>query len=160
MEGLTTVLNLLNSNIQLGRLSTGCTGLDQLLKGGLEYGKITELYGEAGVGKTCFILDLAVRLAAGDCNTVILETEGKLSTPRLKQIIDNFSSDTSTSSSDSLLDRIWIRKCRSQQELISSIYLLPIFIKNKGNVKAIFVDSIAFLFRYTEDKEDQFSNPG
>jgi DNA repair protein RAD51 len=33
-------------------LSTGCNALDELLKGGIETGSITEIYGEFRTGKT------------------------------------------------------------------------------------------------------------
>ncbi|MCR3884292.1 MAG: DNA repair protein RadB, partial [Methanothrix sp.] len=42
------------------RLSSGCDGLDRLLGGGFEPGVITQIYGEAGTGKTNIILQLAV----------------------------------------------------------------------------------------------------
>lgn len=42
------------------RLSVGCPVLDQLLRGGLPVGGITELAGESGAGKTQLALQLCL----------------------------------------------------------------------------------------------------
>lgn len=42
------------------RLSTGCPVLDQLLRGGLPVGGVTELSGESGAGKTQLALQLCL----------------------------------------------------------------------------------------------------
>lgn len=38
------------------KIMTGCNSIDRLLLGGIEYGAITQIYGESGSGKTNFCL--------------------------------------------------------------------------------------------------------
>jgi DNA repair protein RadB len=49
----------------LDRLPSGCESLDSLLGGGFESGIITQLYGEAGTGKTNIALQLAIQAVSG-----------------------------------------------------------------------------------------------
>lgn len=74
------------------RLPIGCETLDNLLEGGIEPSAITELYGEAGSGKTNICLQLARNCAELGKKVVYIDTEG-VSVERLKQICsDSFSS--------------------------------------------------------------------
>ncbi|HEQ79239.1 MAG TPA: DNA repair and recombination protein RadB [Euryarchaeota archaeon] len=65
--------------------SVGCENLDRLLEGGLESGTITEIYGEAGSGKTNFCLQATVARARAKQRVVFIDTEG-VSMERLSQI--------------------------------------------------------------------------
>jgi RecA/RadA recombinase len=58
------------------RLSSGCEGLDLLLGGGFEPGIITQIYGEAGTGKTNIILQLAVGAVSRGFKVIFIDTEG------------------------------------------------------------------------------------
>jgi len=67
------------------RLSSECEGLDRLLGGGFEPGIITQIYGEAGTGKTSILLQLAVGAVARGKKVIFIDTEG-FSVERFKQI--------------------------------------------------------------------------
>ncbi len=67
------------------RLPLGCPPLDELLHGGVESGALTELFGEAGAGKTNVCLQLARNAALAGRKTVYIDTEG-VSLERLAQI--------------------------------------------------------------------------
>jgi len=69
----------------LERLPSGCQGLDRLLGGGFESGIITQLYGEAGTGKSNIVLQLAVQAVARGLRVILIDTEG-FSVERFKQI--------------------------------------------------------------------------
>ena len=69
----------------LDRLPSGCQGLDLLLSGGFESGIITQLYGEAGTGKSNIVMQLAVQAVARDLRVIFIDTEG-FSAERFKQI--------------------------------------------------------------------------
>jgi DNA repair protein RadB len=58
------------------RLATGVGALDRLLAGGLEIDNVTELYGEAGSGKTIVCLEAARRVALAGRWVVYIDTEG------------------------------------------------------------------------------------
>ena len=67
------------------RLSSGCEGLDQLLGGGYEPGIITQIYGEAGTGKTTIVLQAAVGAVGRGLKVIFIDTEG-FSVERFRQI--------------------------------------------------------------------------
>jgi DNA repair protein RadB len=65
------------------RLPTGVDSVDRLLGGGLETDSVTELYGEAGSGKTILCLDVALRVARAGRWVFYIDTEG-VSVDRLR----------------------------------------------------------------------------
>lgn len=67
------------------KLKVDCPALDALLEGGVEFGALTLLYGEAGSGKTNLCLQLARNVAREGRKVVYLDTEG-VSLTRLEQI--------------------------------------------------------------------------
>ncbi len=69
----------------LDRLPSGCQSLDLLLSGGFESGIITQLYGEAGTGKSNIVMQLAVSAVARGQRVIFIDTEG-FSAERFKQI--------------------------------------------------------------------------
>ena len=69
----------------LDRLPSGCQSLDLLLSGGFESGIITQLYGEAGTGKSNIVMQLAVQAVARSLRVIFIDTEG-FSAERFKQI--------------------------------------------------------------------------
>jgi DNA repair protein RadB len=69
----------------LERLPSGCQSLDRLLGGGLEAGIITQLYGEAGTGKTNIVLQLSIQAVSRGYRAIFIDTEG-FSPDRFQQI--------------------------------------------------------------------------
>ncbi|MDD2835705.1 MAG: DNA repair and recombination protein RadB [Methanothrix sp.] len=69
----------------LDRLPSGCQSLDLLLSGGFESGIITQLYGEAGTGKSNIVMQLAVQAVARGLRVIFIDTEG-FSAERFRQI--------------------------------------------------------------------------
>ena len=62
--GFTSAKEALEARQAVVHLTTGCKELDQLLRGGIETGAITELFGEFRTGKTqlCHTLCCAAQL--------------------------------------------------------------------------------------------------
>ncbi len=67
------------------RLPFHCSTLDTLFDGGIESGALTEMFGEAGAGKTNACLQLAVSAVRDGRKVVFIDTEG-VSMDRLQQI--------------------------------------------------------------------------
>ncbi len=67
------------------KISSGCSAIDNLLGGGFERDCITEIYGEAGSGKTNICLQTAIREAKQGNYVVYVDTEG-LSMERFEQM--------------------------------------------------------------------------
>ncbi|RCV15270.1 hypothetical protein SETIT_3G044800v2 [Setaria italica] len=90
-----TALALLEECVRLGgggRLATTLRGLDEALGGGIPMGKLTEVVGPSGIGKTQFCLKLALLAALPeyygglDGRVVYIDTESKFSSRRMIEI--------------------------------------------------------------------------
>lgn len=69
------------------RLPLGCDSLDELLGGGVEHGIVTNVYGEAGSGKTNICVQAVSRaIHEGEGTAVFIDTEGGFSAERFLQI--------------------------------------------------------------------------
>jgi len=73
----------------MNRLKLKCKPLDDLLGGGIECNAITEIYGEAGTGKTNFCLQAARECAATGKKVAYIDSEG-VSVERLEQICSEY----------------------------------------------------------------------
>ena len=71
---------------QIRYLPTNLPGLDHALKGGIRIGTVTEVVGRAGCGKTQLALQLCTVAARYGQGAVYVDTERKVSLPRLQQI--------------------------------------------------------------------------
>lgn len=69
----------------LDRLPSGCQSLDRLLGGGFESGIITQVYGEAGTGKSNIAQQLSIQAVARGFRVIFIDTEG-FSPERFRQI--------------------------------------------------------------------------
>ena len=75
--------------MEMKRLKLGCPPLDNMLEGGIEYQAITEIYGEAGTGKTNICLQAARECSLLGKKTAYIDSEG-VSIERLQQICDGY----------------------------------------------------------------------
>ena len=73
------------TTLQMNKLQINCKSLDVLLGGGIESGSITEIYGEAGTGKTNFCLQAARECVLNGGKVAFIDSEG-VSLERLRQI--------------------------------------------------------------------------
>lgn len=84
---------------QVARISTGSRELDGLLKGGIECGSITEVFGEFRSGKTqlCHTLAVSCQMAVEDGGAggkcIYIDTEGTFRTERLRPIAERLGLD-------------------------------------------------------------------
>ncbi|NYT19780.1 MAG: DNA repair and recombination protein RadB [Methanosarcinales archaeon] len=67
------------------QLASGCQPIDELLGGGFEAGVVTQIFGEAGSGKTNICLQLAVECVKNGKKAIFIDTEG-ISADRFRQI--------------------------------------------------------------------------
>ena len=80
-------------------MRTGCKGLDDLLKGGIETGSITELYGEFRTGKTqlchtlCVTCQMPIKDGGGAGMAMYIDCEGTFRPERLIPIAERFGLD-------------------------------------------------------------------
>jgi RecA/RadA recombinase len=71
------------------KLSTGSSGLDSLIGGGYEEGKITEVFGASNTGKTQLAIQATVMAAAQGWKSVYVDTESTFRPERLVQMAES-----------------------------------------------------------------------
>jgi DNA repair protein RadA len=84
-----TFAEALEAAKSLGRLSTGSTGMDRLLGGGFEEGKITEVFGASNSGKTQLAMQATVMATERGWKSVYVDTEGTFRPERVVQMAES-----------------------------------------------------------------------
>lgn len=121
--------------MEVERVSTGSEPIDSFLKGGLETGIITNVFGESGSGKTNFCVQVAAHLASEGEKVVYIDTEKGFSAERFKQI-----------ASEKALENIVLNEpldFDEQEEAINSLGS----IVDEHDPAIIIVDSMVSLYR-------------
>jgi len=121
--------------------------LDKLLKGGIESDAVTNIYGEAGSGKTNIALLCAISVINSNKKVVFIDTEGGLSFERLNQLANG---NGSHYLKDILLfePKTWQEQCKRVKKLNDLV--------EQENVGLIIIDSMVSLYRL-ELTNDNFS---
>jgi len=128
------------------RISSGCPAIDALLGGGFETDCITEIYGEAGSGKTNICLQTAIREAKAGNYVVYVDTEG-LSMERFAQM-----GGTEKIGNKLLIYRVY--RFSQQTEVIERIHALA----SKKKLSLVVVDSLTGHYRAELGTGEDFSN--
>ncbi|XP_035416975.1 DNA repair protein RAD51 homolog 3 isoform X2 [Cygnus atratus] len=156
-----TALELLEEEQAQGFIITFCSALDNILGGGVQLTKITEVCGAPGVGKTQLCMQLAVDVQIPECfggvcgEAVFIDTEGSFMVDRVADIAaacvqhcrliaeahqeEDHQKALETFSLESILSHIYYFRCRDYIELLAQVRL-------------VVIDGIAFPFRH--DFED------
>lgn len=107
-----------------GKIPTGIPTLDAHLRGGLPVGAVAEVVGRAGVGKTHLAQQLCVLAARSHRGgTVYIDTEKKLSVPRLEEIaLERFSDDHNCDAlTKELVENVSIHSLFTTRELLGAL---------------------------------------
>lgn len=94
--GFSTATELHLQRQEICTLTTGCKDLDELLRGGIETGSITEVYGEFRTGKTqlchtlCVTSQLPLEQGGAEGKAMYIDTEGTFRPERLMEIADKY----------------------------------------------------------------------
>jgi len=135
------------------KYSTGCKGIDELLGGGFESGTVTQLYGEAGSGKTNICLQVAVECAKKGQKVIFIDSEG-FSPERFLQIAS--SSTSEDEDAESIARRIIIYEPQSFEQQTSCITEIEPVLKEKdgkSRVALVILDSATLFYRLELDDE-------
>ncbi|XP_028252697.1 DNA repair protein XRCC3 [Parambassis ranga] len=147
------------------RLSVGCPVLDQLLRGGLHVGGITELAGESGAGKTQLALQLCLSVqypaqhGGLSSGALYICTEDSFPIKRLQQLISGQSSLRSDvpptlTSSLQFSDHVYIEHAADLDSLHLCLSRRAPLLLAQGLVRLLVVDSVAALFRSEFQADD------
>ncbi|MHC1611216.1 MAG: DNA repair and recombination protein RadB [Candidatus Methanospirareceae archaeon] len=139
------------------RYSTGCKSLDELLGGGFESGTVTQLYGEAGSGKTNICLQAAIECVRRGATVIFIDSEG-FSPERFVQIASASSSTSGSKDAEveGIARRIIIYEPENFEQQTSCINEIETVIKEKegkNGVALVILDSATLFYRLELDDE-------
>lgn len=121
--------------MKVERLSTGSKPIDSLLKGGIERGIITNIFGESGSGKTNVCVQAAAEVASNGGEVAYIDTEKGFSAERFVQVADEES-----------LENVHVMEpidFDGQEQKIEALEELA----EEAEVELIVVDSMVSLYR-------------
>ncbi|XP_035999315.1 DNA repair protein RAD51 homolog 3 [Fundulus heteroclitus] len=169
-----TALELLQKEEEFGSIVTFSSRLDEALGGGIPVGKVTEICGAPGVGKTQLCLQLAVDVQVPPCfgglggQVIFVDTEGSF---QLQRVVDLAGAAVrhcsllaedeeqrvamTTFSVETILSNIFLVRCRDYVELLAELHLLPDFLRDRPKLRLLVVDSVAFPFLRLHDDLSQ-----
>ncbi|XP_036961162.1 DNA repair protein RAD51 homolog 3 isoform X2 [Acanthopagrus latus] len=162
-----TALELLQKeDEELRSIVTFSSQLDAALGGGLPVGKMIEICGAPGVGKTQLCLQLAVDVQVPPCfggvggQMVYIDTEGSFLLQRVVDIAtagvrhcsllaedDEQRVAMETFTVETILSNMFLVRCHDYVELLAELRLLPGFLSANPRVRLLVIDSLAFVFR-------------
>ncbi|XP_031170935.1 DNA repair protein XRCC3 isoform X1 [Sander lucioperca] len=140
------------------RLSVGCPVLDELLRGGLPVGGVTELCGESGAGKTqlalqlCLSVQYPAQYGGLDSGAVYICTEDSFPIRRLQQLILGQSSlrpdvPLDLISRRGFSDHVYVEHAADLGALQVCLSRRVPLLLARRHVRLLVVDSVAALFR-------------
>ncbi|WP_292467139.1 DNA repair and recombination protein RadB [Methanolobus sp.] len=125
------------------KLSSGCKPIDELLGGGFEAGVVTQIYGEAGSGKTNLCLQLAVECVKNGKKVIYIDTEA-ISPDRFKQIAGENAKE--------IAQQIIIFEPHNFEEQYASVMEIEKLISDR--IGLIIIDSATSFYRLELDQEE------
>ncbi|KAJ3326431.1 DNA repair protein rad51c [Blyttiomyces sp. JEL0837] len=147
-------------------ISTSSKQFDEMLGGGVQPGRVLELCGPPGVGKTQIVMQLAVncqRPSNGEddagCEVIFIDTEGSFMGERTldmgKQMISEIMTARLSSPNspcpeitlNSILENIHYYRVYDHLQQVALMNQLPSILEEKKRVKLVIIDSVAFHFR-------------
>ena len=143
-----TAFDVMERRRDVGRITTGSTGFDELIGGGIETQSITEVYGEFGSGKSQISHELAVTVQLpveqggldGEC--VFIDTENTFRPERVEQIAEGFGLDVQEA-----LSRIHIARAFNSSHQILMAEKVNELIQKGSNIRLVIIDSLTAHFR-------------
>ncbi|MCD6237436.1 MAG: DNA repair and recombination protein RadB [Thermoplasmata archaeon] len=127
------------------RLPLRCKPLDDLLGGGLENGIVTEIYGEAGTGKTNICLQAAREIAVSGKKVAFIDSEG-VSMERFRQVCSAPGYDVNAFLTNILFFNP--HSLEEQEQMVKNILKLK-------NLKLVVIDTINLLYRMKLEEDEE-----
>lgn len=145
--GFSTGKQQLQQRQDLIMLSTGSRCLDELLKGGIETGSLTEIFGEFRTGKTqlchtlCVTCQLPLDQGGGEGKAVYIDTEGTFRPQRLVAIAERFGLDPGD-----VLDNVAYARAHNSEQQVELLKMASALMA-EDRYALVVVDSATALFR-------------
>ncbi|MBN2109889.1 MAG: DNA repair and recombination protein RadB [Methanosarcinaceae archaeon] len=125
------------------QLSSGSQSIDELLEGGFETGIVTQIFGEAGSGKTNLCIQLAVECVRNGKKVIYIDTEA-ISPQRFKQIAGENAKE--------IAREIIIFEPTSFEEQYAAVKEIEKLISDR--IGLIVVDSATAFYRFELDQDE------
>ena len=143
-----TAYDVLERRRDVGHISVGSEGFNDLIGGGIETQSITEVFGEFGSGKSQISHELAVTVQLppekggldGEC--VFIDTENTFRPERIEQIANGFELDI-----EEVLHKIHVACAFYSSHQIIMAEKINELIQQGNNIKLVIVDSLMAHFR-------------
>ena len=143
-----TAFDVLERRKEVGRITTGSEGINDLIGGGIETQSLTEVFGEFGSGKSQLSHELAVTVQLpeekggldGEC--VFIDTENTFRPERIEQIAEGCGLDPAEA-----LQKIHIARAFNSSHQMLMADKVNNLIQSGANVKLVIVDSLMAHFR-------------
>ncbi|SDA55372.1 DNA repair and recombination protein RadA [Methanobrevibacter millerae] len=143
-----TAYDVLERRKEVGHISVGSKGFNDLIAGGIETQAITEVFGEFGSGKSQISHELAVTVQLpveqggldGEC--VFVDTENTFRPERIEQIANAFELPV-----DEVLQKIHVARAFNSAHQILMVDKINELIQSGTNVRLVIVDSLMAHFR-------------
>ena len=143
-----TAYDVLERRKEVGHISVGSKGFNDLIAGGIETQSITEVFGEFGSGKSQISHELAVTVQLpveqggldGEC--VFVDTENTFRPERIEQIANAFELPV-----DEVLQKIHVARAFNSAHQILMVDKINELIQSGTNVRLVIVDSLMAHFR-------------
>ncbi len=131
------------------RYTSGCRSIDELLGGGFESGTVTQLYGEAGSGKTNICLQTAIECAIRGKRVIYIDNEG-FSPERFIQIVRGRNKGDEI---ESIAHRILIYEPQNFEQQTACISDVEQVIEQHKDIALVILDSATLFYRLELDDE-------
>ena len=125
------------------QLPSGCQPLDELLGGGFETGVVTQIFGEAGSGKTNICIQLAVECVKRGKKVIFIDTES-VSPDRFRQIAGENAKE--------IAQQIIIFEPHNFEEQYAAVKEIEKIASE--NIGLVIVDSATAYYRFELDDDD------
>ncbi|MES1907156.1 MAG: DNA repair protein RAD51 A [Cercozoa sp. M6MM] len=132
---------------QIVRISTGCKAFDTILDGGVETGAITEMFGEARMGKTqvchtlCVTVQLPLDRGGAEGRAMYIDTENTFRPERIAKIAERFS----LAAAD-VLNNIAVARCYNSDHQMNLLVQASNMMR-ENRYALLIVDSIMAKYR-------------
>ena len=143
-----TAFDVLERRRDVGHISVGSEGFNDLIGGGIETQSITEVFGEFGSGKSQISHELAVTVQLPpekgglDAECVFIDTENTFRPERVEQIANAFELDI-----EETLQKIHVARAFNSSHQILMAEKINELIQQGNNIKLVIVDSLMAHFR-------------
>lgn len=126
------------------KISTGCAGLDRLLRGGFSRGEISLIYGEAATGKTTTVIQTANSCARMGLKVLYVDSDHSFTHQRFQQI-----AKSQLDAASQLVMLFLPETFAEQRKLLESLenYVTP-------SLGLVVVDSMSTLYRAAFSKAE------